>query len=194
MYSFTECILKWSERVTHCYLWSDVALPENYWRKINRIAMDMTKWVRVCIWNTIIQKISICYGCMLSFAFKIKNKHKHVHIVLPCFKNTDHDLQPEDDIFLNLLTKLHLFIYLPFGPVEFQTFPFAWVSVCKVALMDESSVNSLHLVRVWKSGKDIRKTQRLEELKKHTPGRLELDCRPRAWRFRFNQSSTFTLL
>lgn len=31
------------------------------------------------------------------------------------------------------------------------------VGVYKVGLIDESSVNSLHLVRVWKSGEDVRK-------------------------------------
>lgn len=31
------------------------------------------------------------------------------------------------------------------------------VSVYKVGSINESSVNSLHLVRVWKSGEDVRK-------------------------------------
>ena len=31
------------------------------------------------------------------------------------------------------------------------------VGVYKVGLIDESSVNSLHLVRVWKSGEGVRK-------------------------------------
>lgn len=34
------------------------------------------------------------------------------------------------------------------------------VGVYKVGLIDESSVNSLHLVRVWKSGEDVRKKKK----------------------------------